>query len=334
MHSSEKMGGFVGPGMRYHRRAESMPEIDIFEQAQLGFGHRISNPAMADAIEEEEEDEQEEKMTTGQPKADVFESALGVHVVEARASDEQAAPRKRRPFNTLGESQNSRAITQADQRPFDVVEIADAEDEPRFSILTKVSDETATTPTPSVDHFSHLPPCFPPATDPTVPSNTMAPQTPSSVPSPDFGKSSFDKHNDLRIHTAHSSITDRATLNSARTGDQRIVSVDDVPSLTSSASTVISGHPMHYPSVGALPSLSAERSSSLSAATPARVRAGNSSKRSSLVSLSRLVSSSQNKSKLNIAELAPPDSPEKPERKKKRISRLKFWKSKEKLRLT
>ena len=57
MHSSGETGGFTGPGMHYHRRAESAPELDLFDHGRLGFAHRGSNPAMAEAIEEEEEED-------------------------------------------------------------------------------------------------------------------------------------------------------------------------------------------------------------------------------------------------------------------------------------
>ena len=272
---------------------------------------------MSEAIEEVEEDDEEDGPVI--PKSEHDETALGVHIVDARPSDEQAIPPNRRPFTErhLGDPNL--------QRSLDTVEIVNGDDEPRLHSCSLVEKPIApmsadqTTVNASFQNPEH-----------GQLAGLTAPQTPVSMPSPDFTKSSFDKHNDLRIHTAHSSITDRATLNSGRTGDQRTVSVDDVPSLTSSASTMISGHPMQYP-IGVGPLGPGNRSLSMSAAVPSRARPGSSSKRSSLVSLSRLVGSSHNKSKLNIAELAPVDSPEKPEKKRKRMSRLKFWKSRERL---
>ena len=55
MHSSGITGGFAGPGMHYHRRAESAPELDAIDRSRVGFPRLGSDPAMA--IEEEAEEE-------------------------------------------------------------------------------------------------------------------------------------------------------------------------------------------------------------------------------------------------------------------------------------
>ena len=52
MHSSGITGGFAGPGIHYHRRAESGPELDAIDRSRVGFPRLGSDPAMA--IEEEE----------------------------------------------------------------------------------------------------------------------------------------------------------------------------------------------------------------------------------------------------------------------------------------
>ena len=338
LHSSGETGGFSGPGMHYHRRAESAPELDFFEQGRLGFAHRSSNPAMSEAIEEEEEEEVEAEKDHGDS---VEQSAkLGIHIVEAESSEPTARPSSRRPYNRRGHSEGTPDRSdQVAQRYLNTVEIVHADEEPRFSVITKSSDESTITPAPSPE-AAGLPATSTPFnfTEPASRSSLGTPKTPGTLPSPDFSKSSFDQSDSLRIHTAHSSITDRTTLNSSRTGDQGLSSVDDVPSLTSSASTMISGHPTRFSSSGATNASftdPTERSFSLSAPAPARIRSGSSSKRSSLVSLSRLVGNTHNKSKLNIAELAQPDSPEKPGKKRgKRMSRLMFWKSKDKLPLS
>jgi len=154
----------------------------------------------------------------------------------------------------------------------------------------------------------------------------------SSNPSPDFGNASFDVP---RLGTAHSSITDRSVWSSARTGESgpdTTYSVEDVPSLTSSASTMISGGLVPFSPASTRPS--GERSFSFSAAVPRRSRpASAAGKRSSLASLSRLVASSYGeKSKLSIESRAQDDSGGSEKKKRHRISRMmKFWKSKEKL---
>ena len=332
LHSSGELGGFSGPGMHYHRRAESAPELDFFEQGRLGFAHRSSNPAMAEAIEEEEEGDEEEKDEDGQRNQAQQDAVLGVHVVEKETA-EMPSLRSRRQFRINSddyEQLSPRQHPSSHLRALDGVEIVNAEEEPRFSVVTKSSDESSITPTMSPE---------PPFSSNNIPlhlsqqiqPSLSTPRSPGPQPSPDYSKSSFDAPENVRVHTAHSSITDRTTLNSSRAGDQALVSVDDVPSLTSSASTMISGHPTRFSSGGNTTASSADRSFSLSATAPGRLRSGSSSKRSSLVSLSRLVGGSYNRSKLNIAELATPDSPEKSEKKKgRRMSRLKFWKSRDK----
>nr|KMM66777.1 hypothetical protein CPAG_03114 [Coccidioides posadasii RMSCC 3488] len=155
--------------------------------------------------------------------------------------------------------------------------------------------------------------------------------TDPACPSPDPSTTSFDPP---RLGTP-SSITDRQTFNSVYSGEPESEcfhnSVEDVPSLTSSASTM----------TGTLPRLSAgfyakgtgDRSSSFSALHRPRPSSSHTTKRSSLVSLSKLVGvASAERSKLSYEQKAPSDDADKKKKKRgNRISRLMhFWKSKEK----
>ena len=324
MHSSGVTGGFAGPGMHYHRRAESAPELDAIDRSRFGFPRLGSDPAMA--IEEEEEEEADEEAGN----AATTQTGLGVNIVEAASTHDEPIQRRRRrtkletPLKTGSPQQHY-----ADN--FGSIEIVGADEEPRFSVVTKSSDESTITPTLSHDPLETRPSSA--TFDLVMPTPALTfgtSETPSVVSSPDFNQTSFDVP---RIHTANSSITDRATLNSNRTGENSMgvhSSVDDVPSLTSSASTVSARQPRVSSSTNTFSS--AERSSSLSAAVPTRTRPVSAGKRASLASLSRLVGSSYNRSKLNIEMSAPPDADEPTEKKKgHRMSRLmKFWKSKEK----
>lgn len=326
LHSSGEMGDFSGPGGHYRRRAESAPEMEAFD---LGV-HGSSRSAVDEAIEEEDEDYDQ-----GEHRHDFTTAGLGVNVVESE--EEGSEPVQRRRAAGLIPTSQCRGVGSTPTPPNEIapvpVEIVEAEEEPRFSVLTKSSDESTVTPTLSRDPLSPRPASAPLDFAVQTPSLTYGstPETPSAVSSADYTKTTFDPRDVPRLHTAHSSITDRITLNSSRAGDQSGGSMDDVPSLISSTSTMISGHPMRFSSSSNVAS-SAERSTSLSAAVPPRMRPGSSSKRSSLASLSRLVGGPYNRSKLNIAETLPPDSPEKTEKKKRhRISRvMTFWKSKEK----
>lgn len=350
MHSSGNTGGFAGPGMHYHRRAESAPEMEALDRSNFGLPRFGSNPAMA--IEEEEEEDEDDgqedsifkkiNQTTKSDHEDLHDHqamGLGVNIVEAESNTDppmQRGTRRSSRNNTEYGNPATRPSNRLDvPNDFNSVQIVGADEEPRFSVVTKSSDESTITPTlsrdPSDAHPASAPLDFPMPTPALTYDGT--PETPSAVSSPDFSRTSFDMP---RMHTASSSITDRATLNSSRAGDHALTlhsSVDDVPSLTSSASTMASGHPPRMSS-SANTCSSADRPNSFSAPVPARTRPVSSGKRNSFASLTRLVGAgSYNRSKLNIEECVQPDTPEKTEKKKgNRISRLmKFWKSKEKL---
>ena len=336
MHSSGATGGFAGPGMHYHRRAESAPELDAIDRSRFGFPRLGSNPAMA--IEEEEEDFEDDKGgsnglanscdavldTQQEERKEEQAPGLGVNIVETNTTGDQPMQRApRTPTKNTGLGQEHR-------NELSPVEIVEADEEPRFSMITKSSDDSTITPTLSSDPLDTLPASAPVNfTMPTPALTYGTPDTPSAISSPDFTRTSFDAP---RIHTATSSITDRTTLSSSRAGDQGLGlhgSIDDVPSLTSSASTM-SAHPTRLSSSA---NSAADRSSSLSAAIPARTRPVSSHKRLSLASLSRLAGNSYNRSKLNIEESVPDEAVERHGKKRgNRISRMmKFWKSKEKL---
>lgn len=348
-------GGSTAFGIDYHhRRAESAPEMPPmnFRIPRLN-----SNSTMADVFEEEEEEDDERPSTTpvtpnasseaGPYGADGI-LGLGVHIVGSDHSDSEGANQRgvkrkgsglsegeRRQFSSSVKQQKSAASlkTEIIHEESSSIDIVQADEEPRASVATKSSDETILEPTLSDDSR-----CIRPASAPIELGYPrpgfyfVTPETPSSVvSSPDFSGNSFDVP---RLGTGTSSITDRATISSSRAGEMGQdlrVSVDDVPSLTSSASTMISAYPAPRYGHSTDGRSSADRPASVSAAVPARTRQA-ASKRSSLASLSRLVGGSYGeKSKLSIEDRAQPD-PEKTDKKKgSRISRLMhFWKTKEK----
>lgn len=355
LHSSGATGGFNGPGMHYHRRAESAPELAPINRRIFGSPGLASSTAMADVFEEDEEDEaanQEKDARASAPEPmsedkdkDKDEQAhgLGVSIVDVAQYTENPAERQEHPVAgpfSKNESSNPTAGSATSVASTAIsdgsggVEIVRADEEPRESAAMKSSTESAVTPTLANDPFIARPVSAP--MQRTFPAHVPAFATPetysSAMSTPDFSQTSFEGP---RLHTAASSITDRGTLSSFRTGDQGFdlrVSVDDVPSLTSSASTMASGYPPGVSS-SALTRSSAERPSSLTPVIAPRTQPGNASKRSSLASLSRLVGGSYGeKSKLSIEERAQSEDVEKTEKKKgRRISRLmRFWKSKEK----
>lgn len=362
MHSSGATGGFSGPGLHYHRRAESAPEMIPIDYHTFGFPRFNSNPRMADVFEEEEEDEESDfgmghqigkaarcgKQNTAEGDSSI---GLGVTIVDVDSMKEDVphAGRLRRVAGSAPvgdgsgtEGQNQAepiatpAISKTSPRSQDLVEVVEADEEPRVSLLMKSSEDSSVPPTLSNDSL-FAQPSSTPLDDIALPRFNLPYATlgtvSSTVSSPDYNRTSFDVP---RLHTAHSSINDRATLSSCRAGDHGLSlrgSVDDVPSLISSASTMISAHPPRISS-SAYTDSSAERSSSLSAAVPERTRPAITGKRSSLASLSRLVGSSYGeKSKPNIEEHPSREYADKVEKRKgSRISRLmRFWKLKEKV---
>ncbi|MCJ1374420.1 hypothetical protein MMC20_005652 [Loxospora ochrophaea] len=349
MHSSGATGGFSGFGMHYHRRAESAPEMAPINHSTFGLPRLGSNSTMADVFEEEEEDD----VTGRSAKNDLSSQdeelkGLGVQIVDTGDTEEgmDARLHTRRAVNGINnedhqqfyprirqEQSTSSLVSEVIPEETSPAEIIGTAEEPRFSVVTKSSEDSNTTPTRSIDLIHQRPSSAP--IDSVTPRSGFHVHTPEALslatPSPDYLHTSFEPS---YTGTTVSSVADRpwTSCRTSDAGHDLRVSVDDVPSLTSSASTMISAQHNRFSSSAGTRS-SGERSSSLSAAVPARTRTANSSKRASLASLSRLVGSSYGeKSKLSIEDRAQSDISDKPEKKKgKRISRLMhFWKSKEK----
>ncbi|TVY37042.1 hypothetical protein LSUB1_G006188 [Lachnellula subtilissima] len=356
MHSAAGLGGFAGPGMHYHRRAESAPE---FENPRFGL-HRLgssSTMGMEDVFEEEEEDEWEDSKTSSdkEDSAQIVKgtnNSLGIDIRVEDAEDSsydtemesqdggsiiRGVKRKgsslsegdRRTVGSNAKSEHSATslidepIQEESSSP---VEILDDSSSSRSDSRAQSSDSTATPPfrprpekalaPVDIQPFAPQPPYITPGSPPST--------TQSSFPSP---RSPFS-YDAQRISTAPSSVTDEQGFQSLLLGEpgpELRYSVDDVPSLTSSNSTMTrdSGHLGAYnPQFR-----EGQRSASVSSAAATR-------KRSSMASLSRLISSSHGeKSKLSIESRAP--SPVDIEKKEKghtsrRISRMmQFWKPKE-----
>ncbi len=350
MHSAAGLGGFTGPGMHYHRRAESAPE---FENPRFGLHRLGSSSTMADVFEEDEDEEWEDSKASSDRESssktvgpeDDSETGLGIDikVVDSEGMDasrvmdfdeatfKRGLKRKgsglsegdrRQMSSTKSEHSATSVIDEPIQEePPSPVEIVDDNLPSRPDSRAQSSDSTATPPfrprqgkdlaPVEVQPFS----IQPPSATPTSPRST----TQSSFPSP---RSPFS-YDAQRISTAPSSITDENGFQSLLMGEpgpELRISVDDVPSTMTRDSGFQSGanHPQFR---------DGQRSASLSSAAVTR-------KRSSMASLSRLISSSHGeKSKLSI-EFRPPSttSGDKKDKssKSKRISRMmQFWKPKE-----
>ncbi len=350
MHSAAGLGGFTGPGMHYHRRAESAPE---FENPRFGL-HRLgssSTMGMEDVFEEDEDEEWEDAKASSDKETsskagdidDDDETGLGIDikVVDSDGMDsdnpmdfddaafQRGVKRKGSGLSegdrrNMSSTKSAHSTTSLVDEPIEEesspVEIVDELVLPRPDSGPQSSDSSTTPPFRSrptkdlapvdIQPFSLQPPYV----TPTSPRSASQ----ASFPSP---RSPFS-YDTQRISTAPSSVTDENAFHlllMGEPGPELRMSVDDVPSLTSSDSTMTRDNTGNQPQFR-----DGQRSASLSSAAVNR-------KRSSMASLSRLISSSHGeKSKLSIEFRAPGvEEGEKKEKssKGKRISRLmQFWK--------
>lgn len=368
MYSGGRRGEFVGPEMRYHRRAESAPEMPPFDRSFLNSFPRLgSNPSMAnaDVFYEEEEDAflagsqshaDEDQSNAEKVDAEIssvisdddeknippsssetlhavrqhshtseftpHDDGLGIQVTETEGDvidgpgdavfEDDISPNDEShgvlPQPQL-HSKKSIEIVEVDQWPHQ--RVANHTNSPDLSPhMLAIEKRPCSSPLDLTSGLSQL----------TLPSRHASS---SAFPSPDPSNMSFDGP---RSATA-SSMTDHTTFNQSL-HDQRQSSFEDVPSLSSSASTRT--NPRGRFSSGFYPHSSSERPVS-SNILPPRSSHSNSAKRASLVSLSRLVGGSYGeRSKLSHEEKPPADETEKGRRKSRRVSRLMFWKSKDK----
>ncbi|KAL1885425.1 hypothetical protein Plec18167_000919 [Paecilomyces lecythidis] len=365
MYSGGRRGEFVGPEMRYHRRAESAPEMPPFDRSFLatarlsGANHTMPVP---DVFYEEEEDaflagnqspgaEQApvlkqvgESGIAGKPvdesssndtsatvtpiaadsSTSVHDQGLGIRLSVPNDGSSAYSTSPRVPGNVETQDESVKARDEVPvASPFarkSSVEIVPHDDyhrkfdspdvSPRFVPADKRPDTAAADLPFNIPHLS-------------LPGDA---RVNSAFPSPD----PFEAP---RSATA-SSINDRNTSHSLYSNDPHVEcphgSVEDVPSLTSSTSTMTSNLPRFSTTFHFRPG--GERAASYSAPVPRRTSRSNAPKRSSLASLSKLVVGSHGeKSKLSYEMKASGDETEKLKKKGHRISRLMhFWKTREK----
>jgi hypothetical protein len=361
----------AGGILQHHRRTESAPELVPFELRATAIA--LTSP-MADVFEEEEEEEEDEdadmaEITT--PSGEIAledaedeleELGIGIQVVDTDDFNNGSAINWN--FDDgLRIKQESRTIPQAsveDIAPTDVssspeetpvplehtdssrtigmVEVVEDYEEPRTSSITRSSDSTIT-PTISGEEAKetrqlvNLP--IPLAQHALMTPDTF---TNSTFSSPDF-RSSQNSFDTQRLGTASSSITDYRSMNPAHFGEpgpELRVSVDDVPSLTSSRSTMTSALHNTFPLMSTRnPSERTGSVCSIPSDISERRR-----KRSSIASLSRLIQGSSfgERSKLSIehrpqsAHLETTTKDPKVKKHKRLSKMMQFFKSKDSVR--
>ncbi|KAG5972668.1 hypothetical protein E4U58_006277 [Claviceps cyperi] len=316
LHSALGMKGFVGPGMHYHRRAESAPNLPPFDSGRTGIHKYGSCSTMADVFEEDEEDDGEVRSVHAN-----LESKYLVHEVMRNDADD---------------------VSDADEAN-DVAEITwPATSETSAFEPSFVNQAGTTTPSEVVDSLGGLPVdqsnsvsssprLLPSHRDPSQPLSLNDATVVSSGPFLTKHASTSNASVDAqRSPMAPSVLSDRfsyhSLLVSGEPGPEVRMSGDcDMTSLMSSASTTTRESAFIPTTRMSQPSLFAERPVSVSSAAFGR-------RRSSLVSLSRLISSAHGeRSKLSMEVSVDGDGEARRSRSKdsktKRLGRMmQFWK--------
>jgi hypothetical protein len=352
LHSAAGMSRFTGPGMHYyHRRAESAPELVPFEGGRFGFRRFGSSSTMADVFEEDEEEEEEDSCDSS---TGASTPAAGTSIAEKPEDVVQPEEPLQTTQHSLAKADNI-APPPVDAHPGpsretdDVSETAKPAANPLPSLgrdevvlieppqyLTEFPDSPSDnansgSATPSPRHAFRPKDLAPVEVSPlNLPTTSLGPVSPwsmtqsSAFPSP-RSPMSYDAQ---CISTAPSSVTEDNfhSLLMGEPGPEVRISVDDIPSLTSSNSTMtrdslFAQHPQaRHPPLNEQP-----RPASFTSTAFGR-------RRSSLASLSRLINSSHGeRSKLSI-EVPMDSEPEKKTKssKTRRLSRMmQFWKSKD-----
>ncbi|KAL1592773.1 hypothetical protein SLS60_011189 [Paraconiothyrium brasiliense] len=349
----------AGGILQNHRRTESAPALVPFELRSTA---AATSSTMADVFEEEEPEDDtpissgksthsEPAISEGQeeaeePKIQVVEtddhhngSSINWNFnddLSLKRNDRSRRDETSEPCSPRALPDSVMSVDGTTRSPgADVVEIVEDFEEPRTSSLTHSSDSTVT-PQVSADDSKETHTVMN-LSLPLAQQNLMTPDTFSSFPSPDF-RSSQVSLDTQRLGTAASSMTDYQAMPSPRfvgePGPELRVSVDDVPSLTSSRSTMTSAMQSAFPLPS--PRQPGDRSASLCSA-PSDVESRR-RKRSSIASLSRLMNTGSfgERSKLSIetrpqSEYGMLEATQKESKKKhKRLSKLmQFWKTKE-----
>ena len=344
LHSAQGMRGFSGPGMHYHRRAESAPDLPPFDAGRSAISRFGSSSTMADVFEEDEEDEKDANGNT--KKTEESEDSEGDSTPPAVTPSLPTPPVEAAPsISTSSLRRKSSGLSDKDQASTASIRlhssrtslhesvIAEEAQGVRFRVTNVFQSEPSGSPrlSPrSVSGPSHYPPLdFQTAYANGTGNMPLSPNSmsyASSHPSPRSPMSADTQ----RLSTAPSSVHEENSFQSLLRGEpgpEVRLSVDyDIPSLTSSNSTMTRDSTFVPHARMSQPTLREPRPLSVSSAAFGR-------RRSSLVSLSRLISSSHGeRSKLSM-EVTLDNEPEKKKSKNGKTKRLgklmQFWKHKD-----
>lgn len=351
LHSAQGMKGFTGPGMHYHRRAESAPEMVPFEASRFGINRFGSSSTMADVFEEDEEDEDDDDddedddaRTTASLQPSQATSKDVSRAPSVSSSEDETPPATTTPkspilgappVQSVETAKSVHAASMKSERSINSLQDVVIVEEPspvefRTESLFKDRPERTGQAAPSPRRALGAVDLAPVEVGPlNLPATSYMPVSPysvspgSSFPSP-RSPMSYDAQ---RISTAPSSVNEENTFQSLLLGEpgpEVRLSVDIPPSLTSSNSTMTRDStfiPGPQPRAR-MPYRPDERPVSVGSAAFGR-------RRSSLASLSRLISSSHGeRSKLSMEVSCETETEKKQKTSKtKRLSRMmQFWK--------
>ncbi|KAI1148645.1 hypothetical protein F4825DRAFT_433338 [Nemania diffusa] len=353
LHSAAGMRGFSGPGMHYHRRAESAPEMPPFEGGRFSIHRFGSSSTMADVFEEDEEDDDRSRESAAD---DSTSESQGTTTEDEGDTDDAASTPRQEQSIELTKAQSTLPVIPSIKRKGsgssldlpvpgklsnansssslhnEVIEegqtfLVPARGETIFTSSWDTSDSAMPSPRKDLNQNESVPPD---ATSIILPGQPAMPISPysishaSSFPSP-RSPMSYDAH---RVSTAPSSITDENQFRSLLMGEPgpEVVRLSvDVSSVTSTNSTMTRDSTF-FPGVRPrnMP-FHEQRPASFTSTAFGR-------RRSSLASLSRLISSAHGeRSKLSV-EVPLENEAEKKSKtsKSKRLTRMmQFWKPKE-----
>lgn len=316
LHSSERRGTLDAFGT-VHRRTESAPIMPAVNRATFGVHRMGSNPSLSeDVFDEEEEDK-----LLAEENANAMSSAKLVRI-QSRAKKPAVSPSEPNSVTLTSKSGEGLGLSISGGRDDDVI-IVDAEEDIGRVGCARSSDSTIEAPV-----FSDLVSLKRPVSSPMTfaypaPQSQYASSTEgrttsaSMISSPDADHISFDN---LSPPTrSHGEISPDFVLRASN---------DDLPSLSDSISS--GALPRFSSSAGTRSSIE-HRSASMIVPSTSRSNNQQAWKRASLASLNRLIPGSSNGSKLKF-ETVPDNSAtdEKAKRRSNRISKLLFWRSKDK----
>lgn len=344
LHSAQGMKGFGGPGMHYHRRAESAPDLPPFDAGRAGINRFSSNSTMADVFEEEEDEEADEGSdggnTTATPETDNRWEHKTETIIFSDSGSETTSLRGlavRRKSSGLSDKEHNAARSVRAECSRTSLHESVIVEEPAISKPVLQSPVALPSRRYSSDSGAHSPKRILPmlsnerlpidAIPLTLPQGASMPLSPYSMstasphPSPRSPMSEAQ-----RVSTAPSSVAEDKSFQSLLMGEpgpEVRISMDyDLPSIASSTSTM-PGEPIFNPQARPRPStFRDQRPVSVSSAAFGR-------RRSSLISLSRLISSSHGERSKLSTELTFEEAESRAARgsRTKKFGRLmQFWK--------